>query len=235
MVEPEILAYYERNAERDRLASGARRIEFLRMRDLLARHLPHPPAKILDVGGGAGIYAFPLAADGYEVHLIDPVPLLVRQATEASTAAEAPLASCSAGDARSLEAADSSADAVLLLGPLYHLTSRDDRVTALREAHRVTRPGGVVAALALSRFYPLFEALVGGLGTAPSTPRAARPRSSPTGSTGTPPGTLRGSRRPTSTAPESSPQRLRTRAWYLTRSRVRTGLSSSCCPTSSSA
>jgi ubiquinone/menaquinone biosynthesis C-methylase UbiE len=168
MVEPEILAYYERNAERDRLVSGARRIEFLRMRDLLARHLPPPPAKILDVGGGAGIYALPLAADGYEVHLIDPVPLLVRQAAEASRAAAATLASCSVGDARSLEAAGSSADAVLLLGPLYHLTSRDDRIAALREARRVTRPGGVVAALALSRFYPLFEELVGGLGTEPS-------------------------------------------------------------------
>ena len=168
MVEPEILAYYERNAERDRLASGARRIEFLRMRDLLARHLPPPPAKILDVGGGAGVYALPLAADGYEVHLIDPVPLLVRQAAEASRAAAAPLVSCSVGDARSLAAADSSADAVLLLGPLYHLTSRDDRVAALREARRVTRPKGVVAALALSRFYPLFEELVGGLGTEPS-------------------------------------------------------------------
>src|SRR5215813_399607 len=104
MVEPEILAHYERNAERDRLASGARRIEFLRARDLLARHLPPPPAKILDVGGGAGVYALPLAADGYEVHLIDPVPLLVRQAAEASRAAAAPLASCGVGDARSLAA-----------------------------------------------------------------------------------------------------------------------------------
>jgi len=59
-------------------------------------------------------------------------------------------------------------DAVILLGPLYHLTSRDDRVIALSEARRVTRPGGVVVALVLSRFYSLFEELaIGGAVAAP--------------------------------------------------------------------
>ncbi|HSZ40814.1 MAG TPA: methyltransferase domain-containing protein [Trebonia sp.] len=163
MTEPEIRAYYERNAERDRLASGGRRVEFLRVWDLLERHLPPAPATVLDVGGGAGVYSIPLAAAGYEVHLIDAVPLLVEQAAEASRAAAVPLASASVGDARALEAPDGRADAVLLLGPLYHLISRDDRVAALREARRATRPGGVVIALALSRLYPLLEELV--LGT----------------------------------------------------------------------
>jgi hypothetical protein len=79
MVEREILDYYRRNDERDRLASGGRRIEFLRMWDLLERFLPSPPATVLDVGGGAGSM-IPLAAAGYDVHLIDPVPLLVSQA-----------------------------------------------------------------------------------------------------------------------------------------------------------
>ncbi len=161
MVDPEILAYYERNGERDRLASGGRRIEFLRVWDLLERFLPSPPATVLDVGGGAGRYAIPLAAAGYDVTLIDPIPLLVSQAADAARAAAVPL-SAEIGDARSLAAADASADAVLLLGPLYHLTSREDRVTALSEARRVTRPGGIVAALGLSRFYPLFEELAAG-------------------------------------------------------------------------
>ena len=58
-----------------------------------------------------------------EVHLIDAVPLLVSQAAEAARAAAVRLASASVGDARSLDVADDSADAVLLLGPLYHLTS----------------------------------------------------------------------------------------------------------------
>ena len=167
MVEPEILDYYERNAERDRLASGARRVEFLRVREILERHLPPPPATILDVGGGAGAYAVPLAADGYQVHLIDAVPLLVEQAAGAARAAGVPLASARVGDARSLDAADDIADATLMFGPLYHLTSGDDRIAALREARRVTRPGGAVAAMALSRFYPMFEELVTGLAGPP--------------------------------------------------------------------
>jgi SAM-dependent methyltransferase len=161
MTDADIIAYYSHGLERDRLASGRSRIEFLRIWDLLERWLPAVPARVLDVGGGAGVYALPLAAAGYEVHLIDPVPLHVAQATAASSAAGTPLASVSAGDARDLRAAGDGFDAVLLLGPLYHLTSRDDRVTALREAGRVLRPGGIVVAKALSRFYPVFEELAG--------------------------------------------------------------------------
>jgi ubiquinone/menaquinone biosynthesis C-methylase UbiE len=161
MVDAEILAYYEHGLERDRLASGRQRIEFLRIWDLLKRCLPAAPAKVLDVGGGAGVYAIPLASAGYEVHLVDPVPLHVEQAAAASGKAGKALAGISAGDARDLPAADGSADAVLLLGPLYHLTSREDRLTALREARRVLRPGGTVVAKALSRFYPVFEELAG--------------------------------------------------------------------------
>ena len=167
MVDAEILAYYEHGLERDRLASGRQRIEFLRIWDLLERCLPAAPAKVLDVGGGAGAYAIPLASAGYEVHLIDPVPLHVEQAAAASRKAGKALAGISAGDARDLPAADGSADAVLLLGPLYHLTSREDRLTALREARRVLRPGGTVVAKALSRFYPVFEELAGGMPVSP--------------------------------------------------------------------
>ena len=145
------------------LGGGAGRLEYLRTRELLARYLPPAPATVLDVGGGAGVYALPLAREGYSVHLIDAVELHVEQARKASSLQrDAPLAGAQVGDARRLVWDDESADAVLLLGPLYHLTSRDDRLRALEEAYRVVRPGGVVAAAAISRFASTYDGLLRG-------------------------------------------------------------------------
>jgi 2-polyprenyl-3-methyl-5-hydroxy-6-metoxy-1,4-benzoquinol methylase len=80
-LDTEILAHYEEGVvERERLLrGGAGRLEYLRTRELLARYLPPAPVTILDVGGGAGVYALPLAREGYSLHLIDPVPLHVDQ------------------------------------------------------------------------------------------------------------------------------------------------------------
>lgn len=144
--------------------AAAGRLEYLRTRELLSRHLPPATATVLDVGGGAGIYALPLAREGYAVHLIDPVPLHVEQAAAASANQPgAPLTGTEVGDARSLAQASESVDAVLLLGPLYHLTAREDRLRALREARRVVRPGGVVLAAAISRFASTIDGLYQGL------------------------------------------------------------------------
>ena len=109
------------------------------------------------------MHALWLAARGYAVHLVDAVPRHVEQAREASAAAAYPLAGCAVGDARELRHADASADAVLLLGPLYHLTERAERVRALAEARRVLRPGGVLVAAAVSRFASLQTCLSLGL------------------------------------------------------------------------
>ncbi len=45
----------------------------------LLQHLPPPPARILDVGGGAGHQAFPLARAGYEVTVLDPSPAMLER------------------------------------------------------------------------------------------------------------------------------------------------------------
>jgi SAM-dependent methyltransferase len=125
---------------------------------ILGRHLPPPPARVLDVGGGPGVYSVWLAGRGYDVRLLDPVPLHVEQARAAAAAAGVAL-DASTGDARRLSDADSSADAVLVMGPLYHLTDRADRVAALAESRRVLRPGGVLAAVGISRHASLLDGL----------------------------------------------------------------------------
>jgi SAM-dependent methyltransferase len=163
-VRPEARAHYEQDAsERDRLTEGHGVLEFLRTQELLARHLPPPPARILDVGGAAGVHALPLAQQGYDVDLIDPVELHVRQARDASAAAPAPLRSAEVGDARALGTPDGAFDAVLEFGPLYHLVERTERLAALREARRVLRPGGLLAAAVISRLASTADGLKYGL------------------------------------------------------------------------
>jgi SAM-dependent methyltransferase len=156
----EIQRYYDAGLEGGRLFAGTGPLELARTQDVLERHLPVPPARILDVGGATGIYARWLAGRGYEVHLVDPVP---RHVEEARAHAGPPLAGVTLGDARHLHEADASADAVLLLGPLYHLVDRDDRLRALAEARRVVRAGGVVVAAAISRYASLLAGLFRGL------------------------------------------------------------------------
>jgi SAM-dependent methyltransferase len=150
---PDIHAYYaEHFVEDDRLQATAHgRLEYQRTRELLRRHLPPPPARVLDVGGATGVHARWLAADGYAVHVVDLVPEHV------AVASALPGVTAAVGDARRLAVPDAHADATLLLGPLYHLVHRADRVRALREAARATVAGGLVAAAAISRHAPLLE------------------------------------------------------------------------------
>jgi ubiquinone/menaquinone biosynthesis C-methylase UbiE len=158
----EILAYYDRGRERSRLSDASGRLELERVQSILRRELPPAPARLLDVGGGPGVHAAWLARDGYDVVLIDPVPLHVAQALALSAGQpERPFAA-EIGDARQLPARDASQDAVVMFGPLYHLLERADRIAALREAARVLRPGGLVAAMAISRFASLLDGTMHG-------------------------------------------------------------------------
>jgi SAM-dependent methyltransferase len=157
----EVQAYYARGGEGRRLFKSHGLIELARTQEIILRHLLPPPGVILDVGGGPGIYACWLAARGYRVHLVDAMPLHVEHAREASARQpEAPVVSLRVGDARRLEDADATVDAVLLLGPLYHLTERGDRIQALREARRVLKPGGLLFAVGIGRFASFLSKLV---------------------------------------------------------------------------
>src|ERR1035437_5641412 len=129
------LRHYSLGVERDRLMAGGDHLELVRTFELLAELLPSPPARLLDVGGGPGVYAARLARAGYDVQLVDVVPLHVEQARERAEAQPDAPFTADVADARDLARfADESVDAVLLLGPLYHLTDREDRVRTLAEA-----------------------------------------------------------------------------------------------------
>jgi ubiquinone/menaquinone biosynthesis C-methylase UbiE len=154
----EVIEHYGIVDEGARLTQHPGRLELLRTQELIRRALPPGPLTLVDVGGGTGIHAAWLAGeDGHTVHLVDPVP--------GHVAAAAPLAPPSGritariGHAGSLPFEDAGLDAALLLGPLYHLTERADRVAALAEASRVVRPGGQVIAAGVCRYASLLDTL----------------------------------------------------------------------------
>ena len=156
-VDPEVLAYYERRDEETRHQSGPSQLEAVRTKILIQKHAPPAPTTVLDIGGAAGAYAFWLTEQGYTVHLLDPAERLIEEARRRNDSASFPLASCDVGDARTLPFETGSADVVLLLGPLYHLTTPADRAAALSEAARVLKPGGILFAAAISRWASLLD------------------------------------------------------------------------------
>lgn len=152
MAADETLDHYSEADESTRLTRSMHgRLELLRTQELIRRFMPPPPARVLDVGGATGVHARWLASDGHAVHLIDPVARHVEAAMSIAGV------TARLGDARSLEVPSASADAIVLLGPLYHLSERADRALALSECRRVLRRGGVLFAAAISRYLTLLE------------------------------------------------------------------------------
>jgi SAM-dependent methyltransferase len=161
MFDPSIEAHYNLDLERPRLARESQ-LEWLRTQELLEKHLPPPPASVLDVGGGPGVYAGWLAERGYAVRLIDPIARHVAEAEAMALAQPQHPFTAGLGDARRLNEPNAAYDAVLLMGPLYHLVEQSDRLLAIREARRVVRPGGRVVAVGISRFASLLDGLRSG-------------------------------------------------------------------------
>jgi SAM-dependent methyltransferase len=155
----DVLRHYEEEIdEASRLRrDGPDGLELVRTQDVLRRFAPAAPARVLDVGGGPGVYASWLAGLGYDVTLVEPVPRHRDQARALASAG--PAFQVETGDARALAQPAGSVDLVLLLGPLYHLTERAERVTAIAEARRVLRPGGTVIAASCGRFASLCDGM----------------------------------------------------------------------------
>jgi SAM-dependent methyltransferase len=105
------------------------------MKDILGRYLPPLPAMIADIGGGSGRYALWLAEHGYQVYHRDLVELHVQQLLDELARHPGLAIDTTSGDARQLGLPDASMDALLLLGPLYHLPRHRDRVQALTEVN----------------------------------------------------------------------------------------------------
>ena len=152
-IDTAVLADYNAGTERNRLRTGIGILEFERTKEILLEKLPAPPAVIYDIGGGYGEYAWWLASLGYEVHLFDLAETHI--AMSAELANEYPgvhLKDAMVCDARSIPRPDKSADAVLLMGPLYSITEYDERLLAIRESRRLLKDDGLLFSAALTPY-----------------------------------------------------------------------------------
>ena len=159
-IDKAVLAYYEEGREYNRLRTDIGLIEFERTKEILLENLPSPPAVIYDIGGAYGEYSWWLSSLGYEVHLFDLSETNIKLSKE--LAEEYPGCSFAANevcDARKVPRADNSADAVLLMGPLYHIIDYCERIRALKECCRLLKPGGVIFSAALTPFSVLLDKL----------------------------------------------------------------------------
>ena len=142
--------HYNKHPEDLRLLRRHGMVEFATTMHHLHRFL-QPDQQLLDVGAGTGRYTSALMQEGYQVKAVE----LVRRNIEVFLRRE-PTADVVQGDARDLRfLPDGMADVTLLLGPLYHLIGDDQKLQALREARRVTRPGGVIFVAYLMNEYSI--------------------------------------------------------------------------------
>lgn len=140
--------HYNKFFEEKRLDSRHGQVEFCLTMKYIKKELDELSAqgkspseiKIADIGAGTGRYAVPLSDEGYDVTAVEPVQhnLGVMKAKKSAV-------KCMKGNALKLKKLESdSFDLVLLLGPMYHLFTFEDKAQALSEAKRICKPGGSI-------------------------------------------------------------------------------------------
>jgi ubiquinone/menaquinone biosynthesis C-methylase UbiE len=152
-----IKQYYSHEIEKARLELDVFKLEGIRTKEIIDRFLLKDKMRIADIGGGAGYYAFWLQEKGHEVSLVDLSPKNIELVNKHAANTGIRLTSSEIGDATDLHFEKEQFDLVLLLGPLYHLINKDERVKALSEAKRILKPGGVLLAAVISRYASLLD------------------------------------------------------------------------------
>src|SRR5437764_3461303 len=125
--------YYNLEIESNRLQLEAFKLEGIRTKQIIERYLEKNCLEILDVGGGTWFYSFWLQQKGHRVTLVDLSPKNVKLAQIYSETTGITLEKIDTADAIHLPFSNELFDMVLLLGPLYHLTERSERIAALSE------------------------------------------------------------------------------------------------------
>ena len=158
----DLIRYYEKHHDEDiRLISKHGMVEYVTTMQYIDKYL-QPGMRIMEIGAGTGRYSHALAQRGYSVDAVELVESNIEIFKQNTMEGEC--ITITQGDARDLSAYSSNTyDITLLLGPMYHLFTDEDKLQALSEAIRITKPGGIVfAAYCMSGPRVLLRGFIGG-------------------------------------------------------------------------
>ncbi len=148
----ELELYYNKFNEEKRLDSRHGQVEFITSMKYIHKYIPtdrEPSAiKIVDVGAGTGRYSIALAEEGYDVTAVELVKynlgILKQKRDTLGDALKGNLTAMQGNATRLKKFEDNSFDVTLIFGPMYHLFGKEDKLKALSEAKRVTKPEGII-------------------------------------------------------------------------------------------
>lgn len=134
--------FYGNYDEEGRLRSQHGMVEFLTTMRYIGKYI-QPGMRILEIGAATGRYSHALAQQGYQVDAVELVEHNIRIFREKTMPGEP--VTIRQGNAKDLSFfEDGTFGLTLLLGPMYHLFTKEEQLQALSEAIRVTKPGGVI-------------------------------------------------------------------------------------------
>src|ERR1035438_2018997 len=156
----DIAAFYDSDPQKEHDRLARHQLEYDLTWRYLDQYLPSQ-GSVLEVGAASGRYTLELAKRGYAVTAVDLSAALIEECRKRIVAEEVEKrVRLVVADARDLrEVTETGFDAVLLMGPLYHLIEEADRKAVLKEAFNRMRTGGVIFSSFLSRFGILGELL----------------------------------------------------------------------------